>query len=408
MKKEYQLITGLLMKKYRKENDVSLRDLSDILSIAHSHLSRMENGIRPIHDNIADHFLRESGLGMFDEDATDKCRYYFDRFYDLIVLKKMDDSYDVFQKIMKNKTKIKKTILRYHYDLYELVYRLYFGLDVDGDLIDDVLANKEFYLENDRRIFYDTLGLYYRNSKMIDESERCFQMAMDHNDGSVHYAMSAYHMTRIAYMKGDHLLAYKYAYEALFIFEKQKNEERINQCKIVIGIIYLAIKDDDKAITIFYEIIKAYEDHRYFDSIALVIHNLIHCLIRTRRHNEVDGLLDKLKADDLKDLDDETYMLILYHTFMIDDIARFDKWYDNAPKDGTYPYCLMVIELLRSIMVDKIDHIEIKRRVAILKSHDIDKDMISLLDRMMLKIYRDHGLKDEELKQYGLLYDKDL
>ena len=411
MKEEYQRIFASFIKRYRKDNGISLRELSKITDIAHSHLSRMENGLRPIHDHIAAHIMKSLDIGTYDEAMTDRYKALFDAFYKDIVYKKMEDAKKRYQEIQDIKEDIEHSIYRYHLELYDLVYKTYFEKKITDEEMSNLMRDKEegSYPKRDMQIIYDIIGVYYKDQRNIDKAMHYHDLAIDLDRSSIVAAMSAYHASRMAYQRKDLMLAHRYIQDALVIFQRENIRSRILQCKVIIGIIYSALNDDEKAIDVYLDVINEYTQNRYFDSILIVAHDLLHSYIRSKKYKEADDLLLLIEGYGLDTKDIETSLLILYYAFMRDDEEMFLKWYDRTFKDGTYPEAEALIELLHAIMIEDIDATkaeELVSKIDIPEEDLNDDEYKTMLDHIMIKVYRKHGLDHKALSIYEHHYDK--
>lgn len=330
MKREYQYIIGKLLLRYRKEHQLTQREIAKKLDISYCQISRMEQGKRSITDQNAELILDRLNIDLSaNEDELDRYNELFDKLY--ISIANFDDpcTYDLHGRLEDLKENICKTILQFKYALYEFIYCVDLRIDFETVNLIDLLSYDDLFIERDRQTLYDYASVYFRRQGDFNKAIELGKIAVDISGETLNYAISCSHYARSLINNCEFTEAKFRLNEANKIFKKHNINKRLASCEILTGILHIETKELSLAEDVFIDIVNS--DTTSKENIKVVIANLLWVYSLSKQYARALHLIEFLNENE--DLTNKKAITnIIYLSFLNNDIMLFAHWYDLFAK----------------------------------------------------------------------------
>ncbi len=282
----------------------------------------------------------------------------------------------------------------YRYPLFEFVHDLYKHKNCDiKELLNFERNFSSFLSLDDKQILYNSIGYFYRLKGKIDIAYHWYEKGLKIDKRSLGYAMNAYRIGWIISNRNDNLAAYALVNNALEIFKNHKISEKVKNCKNVLAYISSHAGEFETAISFYLDLIKSYSitDH---NSTHQLRGGLLWCYIKNGDYQSVRNTINKIYNEDTNGYDLNLICVIIYFSYLTNDINLFDKWYaysKQCREDDEVNRSL--IELYKYYFYDEcLDIIEkrAEKTLALLR-HIEDRDEYLMIKELLCKLYAKHN-----------------
>ncbi len=346
-----------VLAKYRKRNDLSQRDVEELLYISHAYVSLIENAsskvaIKTLTD-ILDQLYPEYN---YDDSFIKKTDAMFDTYF--IKMVKEDPEYmKLWQRILDIKDKIKASLCHYRLSLYSFIDDVTHKRSNAYSDIEEIKEDAIFLSEKDRQILDDYLGLYYHDQKEADMSFYHYANAINlypRLNKTIAYGIALKSIVLPLTKKRQYDLAMKCINLSSGIFEKYHLEELIKDNTFNRGNVFMHIRQYDLAISIFNDFLD--DEKRHYGA----LNNIFLCHLRMDDEEAISNMIDDLKDEDIASLYPSTIVMILTVLFKRQDKEAFSIWYDRVQTRSDISLIdKKMIALLKKIITDGYDDMAI-------------------------------------------------
>lgn len=182
-------------------------------------------------------------------------------------------------------------------------------------------------LTNPQLFYYHYFnGIYHCLDQKFLDGIQSFQDALSLQDKLPFEDPYLMYHTALAYSNiHNPALALQFALDVLHIFEKQLNYLRVVDCHIIIGINYTRIKQFDRALEHYHNVLKVVSQFKQQDLIAMVYHN-IGFLYSEKKESQL-AIEYYLKSLELKEENTSVYLNTVY--FLANELIK-EKAFEQA------------------------------------------------------------------------------
>lgn len=242
---------GPIFRIHRRSKNIKLDEICSLCNISTRKLSEFETGKRALDDETLTRIYRELHIKYRRrENEMESFRSLFYEFYEnVIYYHEYTDSYD---KLMFMEDYIKTTELYPQLILARLVFHAYMG-DHDYEYGSDIKMLDmyfEYLDQNQQQIYYDAVGVHYKNESKYDVALEFFNKAIFYGYEPV-TAIMCYHKALLLRRTGKLIDSLDCAREAKLKFDKTLNFNRSILCSGAIALASARLGQFQNAIEIY-------------------------------------------------------------------------------------------------------------------------------------------------------------
>ncbi|MEG2993564.1 MAG: helix-turn-helix transcriptional regulator [Bacilli bacterium] len=353
-----------LIKTKRKEKELSLENISVLVSIDKGYLSKIENRIVYPSPEILASILNEFGIKLiFEESILNQMSEKLDKLYfDIVYLNQIDHEY-INKTIFSQEDLYSSSFIFDKYLVIKYVYlvttkkkrELISSVEeiIEAKLIKFNIMNSDLL-----QVYYDYKGTALKNESKLEEALEVYEKCKSLGYYKYSYGMVCYHMAIVYISLNNNLAAYTNVKESLMIFVQEYNLKRQQYSQIHLANIYSVSKQYIKADSIYRSLMigNAEKEFKY-----LVHINLIWNLIKQDKY--------LLAIDELMIVEEKYTVQLKWYYFL--------SW--CYYKTNQFNYSLEIIESIDSTNLnDSIDWSKIKV-IKLLITESDKREMIKMI-----------------------------
>lgn len=262
---------GPIYKIHRKKRQITLEEVSNSVKMSTTKLSDFENGKTQLEESQIKQLYHCIEMKyQNNEQDIQKFQESFCTFYkNIIMYEACEASYEC---VTVYKQSIRTTAYYIQYVLAELIYGAYNENAYDyKEIIDLIQSHFEYLNDNQKQIYYDTVGVYYKNKYQYDKALYYFDKVSIFGNESV-TAMMYYHKTKILSNQGNLTEALESIKDAKMCFDKHVNMKRSLLCNGMIAKLYVRLGAYKKGIEAYKQCIY-YMKPLSFTNDLIAVHN---------------------------------------------------------------------------------------------------------------------------------------
>lgn len=252
----------------------TLEGITKDINMKISKLSDFENGKIQLDESVVCELYKRIGI----EYRNNKCegsnfQKSFYTFYGHVL--SYEDYTESYQNLKQNLDTIRCTPYYPQYLLAELMYDIYVGnISFDQKEKIEMLESLFDYLdENQKQIYYDTIGVYYKNIGLYDNALSCFDKASIYGYIPA-TAMMYYHKTMILLDIGNLSEAMDTIKLAKESFDKDVRFRRSLLCNCTMAKIYVRLGAYDKGIYLYEQCLEYLKSLSLEDDLLITLNNI--------------------------------------------------------------------------------------------------------------------------------------
>lgn len=288
---------GKELRLLRKNNHLSLRDLSEIVDISFRRLSKYERGEEIPSDKSISKI--EKGLNInFKQllEVSELGDLLLSEFFEAIFYD-IDGLEYLKSKIIKYKQRMKYTSNEINYinaKIYLIEY-IYLIINQELEKADEIEEMLLEYFKNDElcnALLHNYIGLKYRFKQEYTKAIEYHEKALKINSNEKIKALIYYHSS-VSYMACAQLTqAALYLNKAKFLFSKYASYHRENYCLAEYALVLNSLGRYDEAIEIYHRYILGIEQFAKEHILGLDYRNMCWIMICAKRYEEALAYLD--------------------------------------------------------------------------------------------------------------------
>lgn len=281
---------GHVFKIHREVHGVKLRKLANEFSIPPSKLSGFENNKTEIPREQLRNLYSSLGIqAQFPVNAYESIEDLVKQLYHHISFVN-DHKHKVYKELIKHKEYIQCTSAYIPWLLGEFLYFVYnVNTEFDyGNSIKYLNLYKEYLSSELKQIYYDTLGVYLKDTMCWDEALIAFDQGIQLAVSEETMAMIYYHKTMILTLKSYLTEALMYIKKSKELFDKVLNIKRAVMCSVELARIHTRLGHYNDAERIYLQCLEAIKIVPVGKAIILYNNLSWNCLISNQYEKALD------------------------------------------------------------------------------------------------------------------------
>ena len=281
-----------LIRIYREKQKLTLRQLSDITFFGFQTLSKYEIELIPLSDENFEVIAKALNINFTLVHYINRnLKVDLDHLYECIVY----DYTDELALLIKNINYAKEYLI--YSDLYHYYLVLMFSLDIingeeKSNFLDEILQLKDHIDSNLIQIFYDYYAIYTSRLGKLTEAIEYINRAINLGKRPLISAMLNYHAGLLNSLHGNLRTSLEHNLEAEHLFIQDHNHIRLISVQTNIATIYARQKNLDKALEIYYRLLKEALRSKNSDIEIVTQYNIAWCYKRMNRFIESNQIID--------------------------------------------------------------------------------------------------------------------
>lgn len=280
---------------YREKQKLTLRQLSDITFFGFQTLSKYEIELIPLTDENFEVISRALNIDFnLVYYINQKMKNDLDHLYECIVY----DYSDEMHEIITNITKAKEFLI--YSDLYHYYLVLMFSLDIingkeESMFLEEILQLKDHIDSNLIQIFYDYFAIHTSRQGKLTEAIDYINRAINLGKRPLISAMLNYHAGLLNSLHGNLRTSLEHNLEAEHLFIQDHNHIRLISVQTNIATIYARQKNLNKALEIYYRLLKEALRSKNSDIEIVTQYNIAWCYKRMNRFVESNRIINEIE-----------------------------------------------------------------------------------------------------------------
>lgn len=284
-----------IMRIYRENQKLTLRDLSDKTFFGFQTLSKYEIELIPLSDENFEVIALALNIDFnMIYYINDKLKNDLDHLYECIVYDYTEEIEEILNAISQTKEYIKYS------DLYHYYLVLMFALDViNGNEISSYLSDIQYMQNqidsNTMQIFLDYYALYMNRRGKLNEGIDIINRALSIGKRPLISAMLHYHSGLLNSLAGNLKTSLEHNLEAEHLFIQEHNHIRLISVQTNIATIYARQKNLDKALEIYVRLLKEAIRSKNLDIEIVTRYNIASCYNRMNKFEDSNKIIDEIE-----------------------------------------------------------------------------------------------------------------
>lgn len=279
----------------REKLSLTLRQLSDLTFFGFQTLSKYEIELIPLSDENFEVIAKYINIDVNQVYyINNKLKDELDHLYECIVYDYTDEIDDIYRRIQKVKEYIP------HSDLYHYYLVLMFALDIiegkeSSTYLYDILPMKDHIDSIYLQIFYDYYALYTNRIGQLKDGIELINRALSLGKRSLISGMLHYHAGLLYSLRGNLKVSLEHNLEAEHLFIQEQNHMRLISVQTNIATIYARQKDLNKALEIYYRLLKEALRSNNADIEIVTRYNIAWCYRKMGRYTQSNLVIDEIE-----------------------------------------------------------------------------------------------------------------
>lgn len=279
---------------FREEQKLTLRQLSDLTFFGFQTLSKYETELIPLSDENFEVVAKALGIDYsLILYINHVLKQDLDHLYECIVY-----DYENEMEVLINRIK-KSYIYVKHSDLYHYYLVLMFAIDIifgkEPEHIHEILNIKDQIDSNILQIFYDYYAIYVSRLGHLSDSIDILDRAINLGKRPLISAMLHYHAGLLNSIHGNLKTSLSHNLEAEHLFIQEHNHIRLISVQTNIATIYARQKSLDKALEIYNRLLKEAIRSKNEDIEIVTRYNIAWCYKLMKRYEDSNLIIENIE-----------------------------------------------------------------------------------------------------------------
>jgi len=284
-----------LIRQYREESQLTLRQLSNLTFYGFQTLSKYETDLIPLSDDNFEVIAKCLNIDVVKVFYINKqLNNDLNHLYECIVYDYTDEIDDLCKRILNVKEYIPFS------DLYHYYLVMMFAIDIisgkeTSHYLNEILHDKEQIDSSYLQIFYDYYAIYTSRLGLLNDAIDIINRALSLGKRSLISAMLHYHAGLLYSLHGNLKISLEHNLEAEHLFIQEHNHIRLISVQTNIATIYARQNNLNQALEIYYRLLKEAIRSKNFDIEVVTQYNIAWCYKKMKRYIESNLVISEIE-----------------------------------------------------------------------------------------------------------------